>query len=112
MHPTPTEIIAFHCQQAAEKYLKGALAFFGEEPPHTHDLNRLLRIAEKHRSSFGTIASLCAVITQFAVQPRYDDGLGISETDMRTVIHHAKAIRDFIQKEIPEIFLMQPENRT
>ena len=24
MRPTPTEIVAFHCQQAAEKYLKGA----------------------------------------------------------------------------------------
>jgi HEPN domain-containing protein len=27
MVPTPTQIIAFHCQQAAEKYLKGALVF-------------------------------------------------------------------------------------
>jgi len=33
MAPVPTEIIAFHCQQAAEKYLKGALVILGEEPP-------------------------------------------------------------------------------
>jgi hypothetical protein len=36
------------------------------------------------------------------MQPRYDDGLDISEADMRTVIHHTKAIRDFIQQEIQE----------
>ena len=33
MRPVPTEIIAFHCQQAVEKYLKGALVVLGEEPP-------------------------------------------------------------------------------
>ena len=31
MTPVPTEIIAFHCQQATEKYLKGALVILGEE---------------------------------------------------------------------------------
>ncbi|MDR3172240.1 MAG: HEPN domain-containing protein [Treponema sp.] len=105
MYPTPTEIIAFHCHQAAEKYLKGALVALGEEPPYIHDLDRLRLQAEKHRPSFNAIASFCTVITHFAVQPRYDEGLSISESDMRTVLHHAKAIRDFLQNEIPELFL-------
>jgi HEPN domain-containing protein len=105
MYPTPTEIITFLCQQAAEKYLKGALVVFGEEPPYTHDLDKLRILAEKHRSSFNAIASLCTVITHFAVQPRYDRGLSISESDMRIVLHHTKAIRDFLQNEMPELFL-------
>ena len=29
--PVPTAIIAFHCQQAVEKYLKGVLTFFEED---------------------------------------------------------------------------------
>lgn len=49
MIPMPTQIITFHCQQAAEKYLKGALVFLKEEPPYTHDLDELCSIAEKHR---------------------------------------------------------------
>jgi len=32
MKPVPAEIIAYHCQQAAEKYLKGALVIIGEDP--------------------------------------------------------------------------------
>jgi len=28
MSPAPLEIICYHCQQSAEKYLKGYLAFF------------------------------------------------------------------------------------
>jgi HEPN domain-containing protein len=104
MVPVPTEIIAFHCQQAAEKYLKGALTVFGEEPPYIHDLDDLCSFAEKHRPSFVNIASLCTIITQFSSQPRYDRGLDLSEADMRLVLAHTKTIRDFLQKEIPELF--------
>ena len=104
MAPVPTEIIAFFCQQAAEKYLKGALVILGEVPPYTHDLDELCRLAENHRSSFVTISSLCTIITQFSVQPRYDLGVSLSEDDMRLVLTHAKTIRDFLQQEIPELF--------
>ena len=36
MRPAPAEAVAFHCQQATEKYLKGALVILGEEPPYIH----------------------------------------------------------------------------
>jgi len=104
MRPLPAEIIAFHCQQAAEKYLKGALVIFGEEPPYTHDLPLLCKLAEKYRSSFVSISSSCSIITQFSVQPRYDQGLSLSEEDMRLVLSHTKTIKDFLQKEIPGLF--------
>jgi HEPN domain-containing protein len=104
MIPVPTEIIAFHCQQATEKYLKGALTVFGEEPPYIHDLDDLCSLAEKHRPSFVSIASLCTIITQFSSQPRYDRGVDLPEADMRLVLAHTKTIKDFLQKEIPELF--------
>jgi HEPN domain-containing protein len=104
MFPIPTEIIAFHCQQAAEKYLKGALVILGEEPPYIHDLDDLCSLAEKHRPSFVKIASLCTIITHFSVQPRYDRGLDLSEVDMRIVLAHTKTIWDFMQNEFPELF--------
>ena len=44
MFPIPTEVVAFFCQQAAEKYLKGALVVMGEEPPFIHDLDDLCKI--------------------------------------------------------------------
>ena len=104
MRPIPTEIIAFLCQQAAEKYLKGALVILGDEPPYIHDLDDLCSLAEKHRSAFVNISSLCTIITQFSVQPRYDLGVSLSEQDMRLVLAHTKTIKDFLQKEIPELF--------
>lgn len=102
MVPVPTEIVAFLCQQAVEKHLKGALVILGEEPPYTHDLPELCKLAEGHRPSFASISTLCSIITHFAVQPRYDRGLSLSETDMRLVLAHTKTIKDFLQKELPD----------
>ena len=104
MRPVPTEAIAFHCQQAAEKYMKGALVILEEEPPYTHDLEKLCSMAEKHRPSFASVFAPCTVITHFAVQPRYDLGLSLSEDDMRLVLTHTNTIKEFLQKEIPELF--------
>ena len=104
MRPVPTEIIAFHCQQAVEKYLKGALVILGEEPPYIHDLPELCKLAEKHRPSFTSISSLCSIITHFSVQSRYDQGLSLSEEDMRLVLAHTKTIKEYLQKEMPELF--------
>jgi HEPN domain-containing protein len=104
MVPVPSEIITFHCQQAVEKYLKGTLVIFGEEPPYIHDLDDLCSMAEKHRPSFLSIASLCTIITQFSIQPRYDRGVDLSEADMRIVLTHTKTIINFLQKEMPELF--------
>ena len=104
MLPLPTEIIAFHCQQAVEKYLKGALVILGEEPPYIHDLDRLCKLAEKYRPAFVNISSPCTIINYFAVQPRYDRGVELSEADMRLVLAHTKTIKNFLQKEIPELF--------
>ena len=104
MHPLPTEIIVFHCQQAVEKYLKGALTVLGNDPPYIHDLPKLCKIAESYKSSFGNILTLCSIITHFSVQPRYDRGISLSEEDMRLVLSHTKTIKEFLQKEIPELF--------
>ena len=74
MRPVPTEIIAFHCQQAVEKYLKGTLEFFGEDPPYIHDLDDLCKLAEKHRTNFVSINSLCNNNTIFgaaSLRPRH-----------------------------------------
>lgn len=38
----PTDVVCFHCQQAAEKHLKGLLTWHGTPPTRTHDLGDLL----------------------------------------------------------------------
>ena len=95
MRPVPTETIAFFCHQTVEKYLKGVLVILGEEPPYTHDLDELCKLAEKYRPSFTGISTLCTIITQYSAQPRYDRALSLSEADMRAVLSHTNTIELF-----------------
>ena len=47
MRPIPIEIICYHCQQSAEKHLKGYLVLHGMNPPKTHDLDELCKLCMK-----------------------------------------------------------------
>ena len=71
MHPLPTEIICYHCQQSAEKYLKGFLALRGEEIQKTHDLTRLNKGCQKYDKDFKQIEDDLLMLTDYAVNIRY-----------------------------------------
>ena len=71
MHPIPLEIICYHCQQAAEKYLKGVIIYFEEEPEKTHDLSRLLNVLRKFVDIPNDFRETALQLTQFAAKARY-----------------------------------------
>jgi len=104
MRPIPTEVIALHCQQAVEKYLKGALVILGIDIPNGYDLDVLCSMAEKCRPSFVSISTLFTIITQFSVQYYYNVKLCLSEDDMNIVLTHTHTIKEFLKKEVPELF--------
>ncbi len=65
------EIIAFHCQQAAEKYLKALLVRHQIEFPKTHDIAKLLdRLATVDPSVAESLRD-ADVLTPFGVEVRY-----------------------------------------
>ena len=51
----PWDMVTFHAQQAAEKYLKGFLVARAIDPPKIHDLRSLLLLC---RESDTTLASI------------------------------------------------------
>lgn len=71
MRPVPVEIICYHCEQAAEKMLKGTLAQFGMEPPKTHDLIQLCKLCMERDPQFEQLADACVELTPYGVQVRY-----------------------------------------
>jgi len=103
--PPLNEPAAFHCQQAVEKYLKGVLVLFGEEPPHTHDLTKLRLLVEKHRPAFSAISAPCSTLSRYSVIPRYDFDLrSTSDADMCQILQNVQEIKTFLEKEVPELF--------
>ena len=65
------EIIAFHCQQAAEKYLKALLVRRQIEFPRTHDIKKLLSSVATIDPGLAESLRDADVLTPFGVEVRY-----------------------------------------
>jgi HEPN domain-containing protein len=103
MHPTPVEIICYHCQQSAEKYLKGYLVLCGKNPPKVHDLDELCKLCTGISDNFKNIADHCSDLTAYGVHSRYPMEIMLEEQDMLQALISAKAIRDLVLAIAPEM---------
>lgn len=81
MHPVPIEIICYHCQQSAEKYLKGYLVLCGKNPPKIHDLDELCKLCTRLSDTFKNIADHCSDLTAYGVHSRYPMEMMLEEQD-------------------------------
>ena len=91
------EIVAFHCQQAAEKYLKAFLVRHQIEFPKTHDITKLLdRVALADRAIAQSLRR-ADVLTPYGVEARYpSDAPEILPGAEMEAIHTARLVRDTI----------------
>jgi HEPN domain-containing protein len=96
MWPVPCAIICFHCQQAAEKYLKWFLVMHDNEPPKIHDLEELLKLCLTINPQFSEIYEKCSVLSGYAVQTRYPNEIYVEKHDVDKALFYAKSIREFI----------------
>ena len=94
----PLEIICYHCQQSAEKYLKGYLIANGEKAPRTHDLRLLQGLCYKINPVFDDIADTCDTLTIYSIQPRYPVESHIGESEAIQAIREAKIVQAFVLK--------------
>ncbi|MCA1755652.1 MAG: HEPN domain-containing protein [Spirochaeta sp.] len=67
----PYEIIAYHCQQCAEKYLKAIFIERGRKPPYVHDLLKLNRDCAEFCHELESVESDCERLTPFGTITRY-----------------------------------------
>ena len=100
MYPKPIEIICYHCEQSAEKYLKGYIIFIGNILEKTHDLvllNNKCKITDK---SFEYIEDNCIELVPYGVQARYPYQLEVTEDDMKKAIDSAEKVQKFIEDKL------------
>ncbi len=69
-----TDVIAYHIQQAIEKYLKGYLIFHGKKYPKIHELDTLLNLIAQFDNSFDDFIELCEKVTKYYIEERYPPG--------------------------------------
>lgn len=66
------ELVGFHAQQAVEKAAKAVLVLAGVEIPRTHDLERVLALAEHAGHELPDEVRDAGWLTPWAVEFRYD----------------------------------------
>lgn len=87
--------IGFHCQQAAEKFLKAFLIFHGIEPPRTHNIEFLLKQCSEIAVNFTSINPLN--LTDYGVEARYPgDFLEPSAMELKGLIEMVDQIREIV----------------
>jgi HEPN domain-containing protein len=65
------QIVAFHCQQAVEKYLKAFLVRYQVEFPKIHNLRQLLDLVSKVAPEIARSLDHCVVLTPYGADIRY-----------------------------------------
>jgi len=99
--PKYKDTIAFHCQQAVEKYLKAYLLKLGLPLKKTHDLVYLLeQIDRKEKVAYGWFEKVL-VLQDFSVEIRYPDQvIDLSEEDIKTAIKTAWLFRKMVLERV------------
>lgn len=101
----PCDTVCFHCQQAAEKILKGVLAARNVPPPRTHDLLLLLELILPLAPTAKNLRDDLVILTPYSVATRYpDDDMGVpSLADAKEARQCADRVLNWLAHEIPEI---------
>lgn len=104
LHPSQNDISCYHCQQSAEKALKGFLIFKDIDPPKTHDLILLCKNCVNIDSTFDSLLEDCGDLAVFATTTRYPDNDEILDEDVRNAINQAKRIYDFCNAKVSDSY--------
>ncbi|MBO4318870.1 MAG: HEPN domain-containing protein [Treponema sp.] len=103
LYPKQMEIICYHCQQCAEKYLKALLDYLGYEIEKTHDLGNLANtISEKVLVPQDVLIS-CAKLTQYGVKIRYPQEFEMTDNHVKAAINDMEKVRQWCRSQIHNI---------
>ncbi len=96
---------AFHVQQCIEKTLKGFIVKHGDEdPPYTHDLVRLLEIAQKNLPELASYQKKLSSLNPYYIRARYPSykekiAVTLNVDQLKSFIQTAKEISSWCEKK-------------
>lgn len=98
-NPQRADAICFHCQQSAEKYLKGYLVRYEGGFTRTHDLDELCKRCADIDVTFELIRLPLDLLQPFSVAIRYPGASATSE-DVVEAIQAIKRVREFVRARL------------
>ena len=99
-----TDMVCFHMQQCAEKYLKAFLIFHNREYPRTHRLGVLVTLCAKIDPAFESLVSEGVDrLTPYATTLRYSEDFYVpplEETERAIAL--AEKVKEFVRARLRE----------
>ncbi len=99
-------LVAFHCQQAIEKILKGFVLKHTKELLEGHSLVFLIRRASRIDEEMRRFTKDCAFVNQFYIETRYPADIPdeVDEYEVRECLTTANEVLEYIvNKEVEQI---------
>ena len=96
------DIICFHAQQAAEKYLKAYLIWYDITFPRTHALEDLVLLAAQHDLDCLKLKDLVIALTPYAVETRYPEFEEPLLEDAQQATEIAHQVQSLVLQKLPE----------
>jgi HEPN domain-containing protein len=97
-----TESICFHCQQAAEKFLKAYLVFLGIPFTKTHEIGELVTKCEGKDKDISALKEEADKLTDYAIDVRYPEEMyEPTLEESKGAFEIAKKVRSFVLSKIP-----------
>jgi HEPN domain-containing protein len=95
--PSYLDIIAFHCQQAVEKYIKAVLVSFDLSFRRSHDLIYLLEVLAQNVVVSEELYEKASLLNSFSVEVRYpNQTIHLSREEIEYAISVSENFREFI----------------
>ena len=92
----------YHCQQAAEKTLKGFLVFHDQAFEKTHDIEVLLGMAASYHEKFSHWLEIGERLTDYATAFRYPDVvMEPTRAEFEQALENAENIYAFVLSVLP-----------
>jgi HEPN domain-containing protein len=94
--PDYFDTIAFHCQQAVEKYIKASLTYMDIEFQRSHDLPYLLELLSRKVEIKSETFDKAILLNGFRIEIRYpDQTIHLTEDELKSAISIADDFRQF-----------------
>ena len=100
----PLDVAIYHCQQTAEKSVKGWLQAQDEPFRKTHDVAELVKQAAESNPDFAQLDAAAAVLTPYASAFRYPGGAYEpmpTREEFDEAMDYAQTIYDFVWRLLP-----------
>jgi HEPN domain-containing protein len=100
---TYADIAIYHCQQSAEKAIKGFLILHNQAFPRTHDIRLLTQLAIRINPNFEHYQETSEILTPYATEFRYpSDIMQPNPEELEDALIKAEELFDFVVSLLPD----------